>query len=375
MLHSPTPTQALVSRLAPGASFLSVGLLGMVAWLATLQAPAPLDPATPPQGAETGDGIARGHSMAAYTKGFLSQLDEGGRELATASMDDPERRQWAFGPVRREGIRLDQINQQQFGLLEALLDTALSESGMAAWHQIRDLENVLRKLESTPERVAEHRDPNLYWLRIYGTPDASESWSWRFEGHHLALHVTCRPGSTPTVTPLFVGANPLFGASRQGIAMSDEKPAQVEAFADLNAAFNVLIGELDDGAALAAAPEISGVGPTDRPGDVRMAPGQRELPEASGVARAQLGSAASEALDRLLTTYLELIDPELRTFSLESSPADEVHFTRWGGTTLAEPRTWSIVTKTFALELATTDGPHHVHALLRDVTRDFGGKE
>ena len=28
----------------------------------------------------------------------------------------------------------------------------------------------------------------------------------------------------------------------------------------------------------------------------------------------------------------------------------------------------------FALELFTTDGPNHVHAVLRDVDRDFGGE-
>ncbi len=367
------PTPPPVLKRAPGVPVLSLVALGAISWLASAHEPDPeqaTGPAVSTIDLESLDGIARGQAMATYAKGFLQRIGEAGRELATAEHGDPERRQWAFGPVRREGIRLDQLDKEQFGLLEALLDTALSEKGMQAWHEVRELESVLRKLESTPDRVAAHRDPNLYWLRVYGTPASTERWSWRFEGHHLALHVACSPGAVPTVTPFFVGANPLFGAS-QG---KDLTP-QVTAFTELNAALKTLVLGLGFATSRASLPELSKEGPQKRPGDIRMGPGHPDLPPASGITQSLMDESTLRNLDRLLETYLELLEPDLRTFRLEETDPARVSFSRWGGTEVGEPRTWTILTDTFALELATTDGPHHVHALLRDINRDFGGPE
>lgn len=311
------------------------------------------------------DGRILGRQMVTYAKGLLARIDEGQNALLTTEFTDPERRTWAFGPVRREGLRLDLLSEEQFGLLEALLDTALSEEGMAAWHEIRELESVLRKLESTPERVAEHRDPNLYWLRIYGTPSASERWSWRFEGHHVALHVTCNPDAIPTVTPFFLGANPLF---------TDEGPtSRVAAFTRLNEAYRSLLTTLDEKTAMAAAPELGGEGPDKRPGDIRMGPGKPDLPTPSGVRYTELTPAARNSVKALINSYLGLLEPGLRTHGITEVNVESARFARWAGSEIGEARTWSIQTDTFALELATTDGPHHVHALLRDVTQDFGG--
>ena len=341
-------------------SLISLAALGTCAWLASFQEPAP----------EPAEGAARGVYMAAYTKAFLSQLSDGARQLAMTSFDVPERRTWAFGPVRREGVNLAQLEPKEFALLESLLDTVLSKEGMEAWRQVRELENVLRKLESTPERVATHRDPDLYWLRVYGDPDPKNAWSWRFEGHHLALHVTCQPGRVPTVTPFFLGASPLIG--------SGTDKARVAAFQDLNRGLHGLLNALDETAATKVQPGLAGSGPRDviipRPGDVRMGPGQAKLPAPSGASLAELTPEAAAQLEALLATYLGLLDPELRTYRLSTIDPSAVHFARWGSVELDGARTWSILTDTFALELATTDGPAHVHALLRDVRRDFGGE-
>ena len=338
---------------------IGVAALGACAWLASFQDPVAAAP-------ERVDGAARGHAMAAYATGFLNQLSQGSKLLATTGFDDPERRTWAFGPVRREGIKLDQLALKELALLEALLDTALSDAGMEAWHQVRELENVLRKLESTPEKVAAHRDPNLYWLRVYGDPDPSNPWSWRFEGHHFVIHVTCRPGLTPTVTPFFLGASPLFGPG--------SAPPRVAAFKALNAALQGLLATLDEETAASVQPALSAAGPKDRPGDVRMGPGQPKLPAPSGATFEQLSPEAVNKVDGLLQVYLDLLDPELRDYRLLDRDPGTVHFARWGSTEIDGARTWSILTETFAFELATTDGPQHVHALLRDIPRDFGGE-
>ncbi len=341
------------------------GLAGLAAcaWLASFQDPV----ATAP---EAVDGAGRGQAMAVYAKGFLNGLSERAKELATTTFDAPERRTWAFGPVQREGIKLGELALKDLALLEALLDTALSPAGMEAWHEVRELENVLRKLESTPEKTATHRDPDLYWLRIYGEPDPRTTWSWRFEGHHFALHVTCKPGLTPSVTPFFLGASPLIGPGE----LSGSKSTRVAAFTGLNTELQRLVAMLDEDAAKKVQPSLSADGPKKRPGDIRMGPGQPKLPAASGASLSELPPEAAAQVGVILQVYLDLLDPELRTFWIDSLDPEAVHFARWGGTGLDEARTWSILTETFAFEVATTDGPAHIHALLRDVKQDFGGE-
>lgn len=345
-------------------SIVALTALGTLAWLASFQEPAKLN--EPPG---TADGVARGRAMVVCAKGLLACLDEGQQALARATLDNPERRTWAFGPVRREGIRLDQINSDQFVLLEALLDTTLSDAGMDAWHQVRELESVLRKMESTPDRVAAHRDPNLYWLRVYGTPGPAEHWSWRFEGHHFALHVTCMPNQVPSVTPFFLGASPFLSSE---LGPGYELRSSVNVFGELNRMLKQLVEYLDEDVAKKTMPALSEAEPQERPRDIRMGPGRPGLPAPSGIDVAELPPASARHVRWLLRAYTDLLEPDLCQFDLEG--AESVHFSRWGGTDLAATRTWSIRTETFALELATTDGPNHVHALLRDISRDFGGE-
>ncbi len=69
------------------------------------------------------------------------------------------------------------------------------------------LEQVLRELEKGKEGTPV-RDPELYFLSIFGRPSDGGSWGWRIEGHHLSLNFTLKDGKIASVTPVFFGANP-----------------------------------------------------------------------------------------------------------------------------------------------------------------------
>ena len=333
-----------IQRVAPLAGCLAVALASM--------AVARVEPAAP-------KGVAE--QMASSARAMLAALpDELGRK-ATAAHTDEERTQWAFGPVQRAGLAIGAMDEGQVKALEALLDTALSSEGMAMWRQVRQLESELRRLESTPKKVATHRDPDLYWLRIYGSPDANQRWSWRFEGHHIALHVDCRPGRTPSVTPFFVGARPVLADRDDGT-----QGATVDVIGALNEAYR---------AALAVGGEGLPESEQPRPRDIRMGPGSNELPAEDGAPFSGLKPEVRGAIAGLLTTYLGLLDEPLRTpYLFDPQRAKTVRFMRWGGGDLDGPRAWTILTPRFALELFTTDGPDHLHTVLRDIDRDFGGK-
>ena len=73
------------------------------------------------------------------------------------------------------------------------------------------LEQILRELEKGRGPV---RDPELYYLTIFGKPDDRGKWGWRVEGHHLSLNFTLEDGKIVAATPAFFGSNP--GEVRQG---------------------------------------------------------------------------------------------------------------------------------------------------------------
>lgn len=336
--------------LPPGTPRRVAALAGL---LALSSAAAARRPASAPS-----DGAAEiSRAMAARAGALLEALEPDRLEGLYAPFDDAERRTWAFGPVQRKGVDLRQLTPEDMELLEALLDTALSARGMQAWREIRGLEDVLFERESKPGKPANHRNSDLYWLRLYGLPTTEAAWSWRFEGHHFALHVTCRPGELPTVTPFFIGASPVIDARAREVT--------VHAFDRLQQGADQLLDTLEHAG--------EGLSPGQKPGDIRMGPGKWELPPRDGLNLGSLGEDQRAAATALLDSYLELLDEPLRQHTL-TPDQEATTFAHWGEPSHRAERAWSLATDSFALEFATTSGASHVHALLRDAKRDFGGE-
>ena len=49
--------------------------------------------------------------------------------------------------------------------------------------------------------------PPCYYLRVFGDPSTG-TWSWRFGGHHVSIHLTVLDGEVQSCTPCFMGADP-----------------------------------------------------------------------------------------------------------------------------------------------------------------------
>ena len=64
----------------------------------------------------------------------------------------------------------------------ALFASVLNERGLQAIENVRIVEGVLR------EQQGSFRDPDRYYVTIFGTPGRFP-WGWRLEGHHLSLNV------------------------------------------------------------------------------------------------------------------------------------------------------------------------------------------
>ncbi|MFN0040810.1 MAG: DUF3500 domain-containing protein, partial [Burkholderiales bacterium] len=122
---------------------------------------------------------------------------------------DEERRRWFYTPTDHGGLTVAQMTPTQQRLTMKLLSTGLSRAGYVTATTIMSLENILDELEGWRVSFGHERgrDPERYYLRIFGEP-GSDSWSWRFGGHHVSIHHTIVGGELRAFTPCFLGADP-----------------------------------------------------------------------------------------------------------------------------------------------------------------------
>ena len=149
---------------------------------------------------------------------LLSTLSPDAKAKAVFAFDDAERENWHFIPRERKGLPMKEMTPEQKLLAHALLNTGLSYRGQIKAATIMSLEEVLYTIEGADESKREaarlKRDPEKYFVSIFGDPAMKGTWGWRLEGHHLSLNFTIRDGQLFRATPSFFGSNP--GEVRQG---------------------------------------------------------------------------------------------------------------------------------------------------------------
>ena len=135
---------------------------------------------------------------------FLATLAPAERAKVQLAFDSDERFNWFYIPKEREGLPLKQMSPAQQKAALHLIETGLSQKGYSKAQAIRALDLVLAEMEKDPVR----RDPEKYYLTLFGEPSASGTWGMRWEGHHISLHWTLVNGIAIATTPQFFGSNP-----------------------------------------------------------------------------------------------------------------------------------------------------------------------
>jgi Protein of unknown function (DUF3500) len=152
-----------------------------------------------------------GLKMAAAAEKFVGLLNEDQKNKALFAFDDKERTNWNFVPLQkdktplRKGLRMDEMTDAEKEAARGLLKTGASDDGYTKAVTIMSLENILRDLEKNGANV---RNPEWYFVSIFGKPAKAGKWGWRIEGHHLSLNFTLEDGKVIASTPAFFGANP-----------------------------------------------------------------------------------------------------------------------------------------------------------------------
>jgi len=143
--------------------------------------------------------------MSAAAGAFIDSLSGDQRSRASFAFGDEQRFDWHFIPRARKGIPFKDLDSSQRLLGNALLGAGLGQQGIVRVATIMSLDAILRELEQGKGPV---RDPELYFLSIFGDARSNKPWGWRVEGHHIALNFTLNEGKTIATTPAFFGANP-----------------------------------------------------------------------------------------------------------------------------------------------------------------------
>jgi hypothetical protein len=304
-----------------------------------------------------------GRRMAVAAKKLLDGLDEELRAKASFDFDDPERINWHFIPRDRKGVALKAMNPEQKDLFRGLVRTGAGTSGYDKAVAIMALEQVLRDIENT-ERSRLIRDPELYYVSIFGEPGETGTWGWRVEGHHLSMNYTIKDGKVVSETPIFYGANPAKVPSgpHQGLRTL---AAEEDVARELYLTFE---GDLKKQATIAE----------QAPRDI-LSGAQNKTPNplpVEGIAVKQMDAAQRDLLKRLLQVYADRHPPEIAErmmTEIEKAGMDQVHFGWYGPSEPGQPHAYRVQGPTFLIEYNNTqNGANHVHSVWRNVSGEFG---
>ncbi|NEZ04917.1 DUF3500 domain-containing protein [Wenzhouxiangella sp. XN201] len=300
-----------------------------------------------------------GKEMSEAAEGFLASLSADQRAAASFAFADDERLDWHFIPRQRRGLSFQDMDEGQRDLVWDLLDTGLSAQGVRKVDDIIALEVVLRELGGNPAM----RNPELYFVSIFGDPSGSDPWGWRFEGHHISLNYTIIDGAPLAWAPAFLGANPaeVQGGSRAGLrALGSEE--------DLARA---LVRSLDEDQRRQAVVD------DQAPSDIFTGNAREVEPlEPAGIAISDLRPEQVDQLVRLMDEYLERMSDDLaasRRARIEASGLDRITFAWAGSLEVGEPHYYRIQGPSFLVEYDNIqNNANHIHSVWRDFDGDFG---
>ena len=306
-----------------------------------------------------------------YADLLLETLDE--RQTAELMMpfDSPKRPGWHFVPKDdRKGVPLAEMNDASRAATLRLVRGMLSKSGYGKVDQIRMLEGVVAELEGKDRRWA--RDPNLYYLTLFGKPSPDQRWGLSFEGHHVSLNFVCRGDEVLDSTPQFLGTHPArvpddySGAVMPGTrVLADEEDLAFELVQSLTA-------EQTADAVIAKEP----------PPEVRFAgdaqPDVDDAPE--GLAFSAMNRNQRSLLKQLIQTHVNVAATPVarsRIDRIETAGWDDIHFAWAGAKRPGVGHYYKIRGAGMLIEFinvqpdALGNPANHAHTVLRDLTGDF----
>jgi hypothetical protein len=309
--------------------------------------------------------------MADAANAFLNSLWPDQKAKVSYPFDDDERLSWHFVPAGvnykpgdrelRKGMPMGAMQPFQRELATALIAAGLSQQGVIKAQSIMSLEQVLLILEGA--KPVNRRDPDNYFITIFGTPSAKGTWGYRIEGHHLAQNYTIVDGKVSD-SPSFFGTNPaeVRIGPRKGLrvlALEDDygydmiesldKSQQDTAVVDKEALKDIITGASRK-AALKGAP--------------------------NGLSAAKMNAAQYDKLMTIVELYASNVPQAMAERRMElarKQPKESTFFAWTGPVERGGLHYYRIQTPAFLIEMdCTQDQGNHIHSVWRDYENDFG---
>jgi hypothetical protein len=254
------------------------------------------------------------------------------------------------------------MDEKQQQLAHALVATGVSAQGYEKLSTIMSLEPILAELEGGGRRFS--RDPELYYVSVFGEPGTDAPWGWRFEGHHISLNYTLVKGRMLGPTPLFFGSNP--GEVRHG------EQTGLRALKEEEDLGRQLLHALDG--------EQKTVAIVDEqaPDDIitTNVPYVRGEVQPEGLGSQEMNAAQREILYALVETYVKRLPEavaEAEWARLVGADLQAAHFAWAGAEERGGPHYYRVLGPSFLAEYDNTQNDaNHIHAVWRDLSNDFG---
>jgi len=295
--------------------------------------------------------------MTIAAKNFINSLEPWQKTAVTFKMEDEERANWFYTPVPRKGLALHDMKPYQRQLAMALVAAGLSQRGFIKATTIMSLDEILLVTEPAPRR-----DPDNYYISIFGEPAESGEWGYRFEGHHVSQNFTLVNGKVQGA-PSFFGSNPaeVLDGPRKGLrVLANEEDLALD-----------VVNSLTPDQRKVAIFDVKA------PGDI-ITTNTREAAlkgQATGISASAMTPAQRTKLQDLLEEYCSNMPEEiaaLREAQIKKAGTN-IWFAWAGGTERLQPNYYRVQTADFLVEFdKTQSNGNHVHSVWRDFNNDFG---
>lgn len=300
--------------------------------------------------------------MESAAKNFLAGLNPEQRSKATLKFEAEERLDWHFIPKARKGLPIKEMTPWQKHLAHALLNAGMSQQGYIKAVTVMSLEDTLRTIEQAAGGRAPTRDPELYYVTVFGEPSATSPWGYSFEGHHVSQNFTVVGGKVQD-TPSFYGANPaeIKDGPRKGLRiLAAEEDSARE-----------LVTALDE-----QQKKVAIVDQKAYKDIITMASRKAALEgQPTGLSASKMNSKQFAMLMAVIDVYTSNMPDQLAQARMEGvkKAGKNINFVWAGVIERGGPHYYRVQAPTFLIEFDNTQGnANHIHSVWRDFNGDFG---
>ena len=292
---------------------------------------------------------------------FLSTLNPELKSKAQYALDDAERFNWNFVPIKRNGLTYYDFSDKQRNAAMVLLKSSLSEQGYQKAIAIVNLENILKVVEKqAPD--SRYRDPLNYHFTFFGEPTEGKPWAWRFEGHHVSLNFTSIGGEMVSSTPSFFGSNP-------GIVQDGDSKGLEVLKEETKLGFELINSLNPDQRSTAIFSEVA-------PKEIISGNNRKAVPLTPD------GIGFNALSKEQQTLFLKLLDVYTKNYAfgfskklmdkIKNAGMDNLHFAWAGSLTPGVANYYRIQGPMLLIEYDNTqNNANHVHTTIRDLKDDF----